>query len=206
MSALFQHPRMTLDEFLAWDATQTEKREFLRGEVYDMAGAEDHHVTVTGNVFVALHQHLRDSPCRAYMADMKLRIEAADASFYPDVLVTCSAADRERRQDKREPLLIVEVLSPSTAAYDRGDKFAAYRQVDSLREYLLIDLVRRRSEVYRKGADGLWVLHPFDTGQTVHLASVELELPAATMFAGVDAGPSVQGDQTEAPGTPPLPA
>jgi Uma2 family endonuclease len=190
MSALYQHPTMTLDEFLAWDATQTEKREFLRGEVYDMAGAEDHHVTVTLNAAVALRQHLRDSPCRTYMADMKLRIEAADASFYPDVLVTCSEADLARRQDKREPLLLVEVLSPSTAAYDRGDKFAAYRQIDSLREYLIVDLPRRRSEVYRKGADGLWVLHPFDAGQTVHLACVELELPSAVLYADVDEPPA----------------
>ncbi len=78
------------------------------------------------------------------------------------------------------------MLSPSTVAYDRGDKFSAYRQVDSLREYLIVDLARRRSEVYRKGADGLWVLHPFDTGQTVHLASVELELPDAVIYADVN--------------------
>ncbi|RZS46875.1 Uma2 family endonuclease [Sphaerotilus mobilis] len=187
MSALDQQAAMTLDEFLAWEATQPEKHEFIGGEIFDMAGAEDHHVTICLNIAVALRQHLRDSPCRTYMADMKLRVDAANASFFPDVLVTCSAADRERRQDKREPLLLVEVLSPSTAAYDRGDKFSAYRQVDSLREFLIVDLARRRSEVYRKGADGLWVLYPFDTGQTVHLASVELELPAAVVYADVDA-------------------
>ena len=139
-----------------------------------MAGAEDRHVTATLNVAMALRQHLSGSPCRVYLQDMKVHAEASNAFFYPDVLVTCSAADRQSPLVKREPVMIVEVLSPSTAAYDRGEKFAHYRGIASLAEYVLVDLDTRRVDVHRKGSDGLWVLHPFDAGQTVHWASVDV--------------------------------
>jgi Uma2 family endonuclease len=181
-------PRMTGEEFLAWDATQTERHDFVDGEVYAMAGAEDRHVTVMGNVYMALRQHLAGTPCRTFMADMKLQAQASDSFFYPDVLVTCSEADRASKLIKREPTLLVEVLSPSTAAYDRGEKFARYRQIESLAEVVFIDLDSRRCDVFRKGADGLWVLHPFERGDTLALASVALSLPAAVLFAEVEEG------------------
>jgi len=101
-------------------------------------------------------------------------------------MVTCSADDHASKLVKHEPLLLVEVLSPSTAAYDRGDKFVQYRHVGSLREYVLVDLDTRRTDVYRKGADGLWVLHPVEPGQKVHLASVDLTITAEQLFAEVD--------------------
>jgi len=137
-------------------------------------------------VYMALRQHLRGSPCRVYAADVKLRVEAADCYFYPDVMVTCSSADLGDRLIKRGPLLVVEVLSPSTAAFDRGDKFADYRQLPDLREYLLVDVVRQRCELYRKGADGLWVLHPGGTGEGVQLASVDLAISADALWADLE--------------------
>ncbi|MBI3154256.1 MAG: Uma2 family endonuclease [Burkholderiales bacterium] len=185
---------MTANEFLAWDATQTIKHEFVRGELFAMAGAHEAHVTATMNVAMALRQHLKGSPCRTFQADMKLRVEAADAFYYPDVMVTCSAADAADPLVKREPVLMVEVLSPSTAAYDRGEKFAAYRLLPSLQEYLLVDPAARRCDLYRKGADGLWVLHPGAPEQGVHFASVGLELDGTRLWdevplvaAGADA-------------------
>jgi Uma2 family endonuclease len=173
---------MSAAEFLAWDATQAVKHEFVRGEVFAMAGAGEAHVTAAGNVYAALRLHLKGSPCRTFITDMKLRVDAADAFFYPEVMVTCAAADAGEAMLKREPVLLVEVLSPSTAAYDRGAKFAAYRQIPTLREYLLIDPDSRGCDLYRLGADGLWVLHPFEPGQAVRLASVDLEIPAATLW------------------------
>lgn len=117
---------MTAQEFLAWDALEPMRHEFVRGEVLAMAGAEERHVMVAGNVYVALRAHLRGTPCRTFITDMKLRIEAANCFFYPAVMVTCSAVDAADPLIKREPVLVVEVLSPGTAACDRGDKFAAY--------------------------------------------------------------------------------
>lgn len=176
---------MTAADFLAWDQDQTVKYEFVRGEVFAMAGAGEAHVTVAGNLYVALRQHLQGSPCRTFIADMKLRVEAADAFFYPDVMVTCSAADAADPLVKREPVLLVEVLSPSTAAYDRGEKFAAYRRLPNLREYLLVDPAARRCDLYRLGGDGLWVLHPGAPEQGLHFASVGLELDGVRLWAEV---------------------
>jgi Uma2 family endonuclease len=135
---------------------------------------------------MALRQHLAGSPCRTFMADIRVQARAGDAYFYPDVIVTCSAADRSSALIKREPTLIVEVLSPSTAAYDRGEKFALYRGIASLMEVAFVDLYSRRTDVYRRGADGLWVLHPFDAGETVSLASMGLTITAQVLFAEVD--------------------
>lgn len=174
--------QFTAEQFLAWDATQPTKHEFVRGEVFAMAGAHEAHVRLALNLSVALHQHLQGSPCRLYIADMKLRVEAADAYFYPDVFVSCSAADATDPLIKREPVLVVEVLSPATAAYDRGEKFAAYRQLPTLQEYLLVDPAARRCDLYRKGTDGLWVLHPGAPEQGVHFASVGLELDGARLW------------------------
>jgi Uma2 family endonuclease len=174
--------RMSAEDFLAWDESQTVRHEFVRGEVFAMTGGSDGHVTTTGNIYAMLRAHLRGTPCRTFLIDMKLRVEAADSFFYPDVMVTCSAADAAETLIKREPSLVVEVLSPSTAAYDRGDKFAVYRLLPSLAEYLLVDPRGRRCDLYRKGADGLWVLHPFEMGQAVTLASVDMALDARSLW------------------------
>ena len=177
--------------YLAWESAQLDRHEFLDGEVFAMAGAEDRHVTVSMNVAFALRQHLSGSPCRTFMSDMRLHVAAANCYFYPDVLVTCNALDLASSMVKTEPKLIVEVLSPSTAAFDRGLKFSQYRRLASLEEYLLIDLDSRSADCYRKGADGLWVLHPFARGEQVTLASVALELSAAQLFAEVPEVPEI---------------
>ena len=179
------------DDFLAWDATQTERHEFVNGDVFAMAGGEDRHASVSGNLFAALHSHLKGSRCRVYMNDVKLQVAAANSFFYPDVFVTCSPRDAANRLVKQEPLLVVEVLSPSTAAYDRGDKFAAYRLCPTLTEYALVDIDRRAVDLFRKNTDGLWVLHPLAGEDTLTLASVDHTLPLGELFAdleGDDAG------------------
>jgi Uma2 family endonuclease len=163
---------MTAEEFLAWDEHETLRREFVRGELFAMAGAEERHVTTSANIYMALRNHLRGTPCRTFITAMKLRVAAADCYFYPDVMVTCSPADAADTKIKRAPVLVVEVLSPGTAAYERGDKFAAYRQMTSLEEY----------DLYRKGTDGLWVLHPYEPGQALRLQSVSLDLTAEALW------------------------
>ncbi len=185
-----KQPGLSVDEFLAWEAGQLERHEFVQGEVFAMAGAEDHHVTVTLNVAMSLRQALAGTPCRTYMTGMKVQPLESSDFFYPDVLVTCSAADRASALVKHEPRLIVEVLSPSTAAYDRGEKFVHYRRIASLEEFALVDLDSRRTDVYRKGADGLWVLHPCEPGEPVPLASVGVTIAPEALFAEVDEPPA----------------
>lgn len=179
---------MTATDFLAWDAGQTLRHEFVRGEVFALAGAGERHVTVALNVAMALRQHLAGTPCRTFITDMKLRVESVDAYFYPDVLVTCSPRDAADPLVKRDPVLLVEVLSPTTAAFDRGDKFAACRTLPSLREVLLIDPDARRCDLFRRQPlDGgeAWVLHPSEPAEGLRLDSVDLALTAAALWAEV---------------------
>jgi len=183
--------RMTAEAFLAWDASQSVKHEFVRGEVFAMAGDEDRSSIVALNPALALKPHLKATPWHVFTADVKLRIEAEDCLFYPELRVTCSAADAADRLVKREPVLVLEVLSPSTAALDRGEKFAAYRQWSSLAEFLLVDIDARRCELFRKGADGLWVRHPTQGDEPLHLASVELTVGVDALRADLQAeGPA----------------
>lgn len=187
---------MTAEEFLAWDEHETQRREFERGALFVREGADDQHVTATGNLAMRLVEHLRGSPCRVYMAAMKLRVAAADAYFYPDVFVTCSPADAANPEIKSEPLLVAEVLSPETEARDRGDKFAAYRSLSSLREYLLVDTRGRRCDLFRRRADGLWQLHPFKPGESVRLESLQLDISAEQLWEAM--GPPAAGNETPA--------
>lgn len=180
-----QKSALTAAQYLTWEADQAERHEYINGEVFAMAGAEDRHVTASMNIAFALRQHLAGGPCRTYMSDMKVQVASANQYFYPDVVVTCSASDQANSLVKSEPTLIVEVLSAGTAAYDRGLKFAYYRALPSLQEYVLVDLDARATDCYRKGSDGLWVLHPFASGEAVTLASVALEISAAQLFAEV---------------------
>jgi Uma2 family endonuclease len=184
----------TPEEYLAWEVLQPDKHEYIGGEVFAMAGGEDRHASVALNVAMALREHLRGTPCRVYMADV--RVQTDEAFFYPDVFVTCSNADAQDRLRKREPSLIVEVLSPSTAAYDAGAKFAHYRAIASLQEYLLIDIERRSADLFRKTADGLWMLHPFTLANTLQLSSVDLHLAVTAVFADLE---------EDAPADPALP-
>ncbi|WP_415879269.1 Uma2 family endonuclease [Methylomonas sp. TEB] len=179
--------RFSAADFLAWEETQAEKHEFVAGEVFAMTGARQDHVIVCGNIFAGLKQRLRGTPCRPYVADLKLRVEAADAFFYPDVMVSCHPSDLGNQQFISNPSLIVEVLSDSTAAYDRGGKFAAYRQLESLNEYLIIDIDARRVECFRRTADNDWLLHDYIGDVDCQLHSLSLSLPLAEIFEDIEA-------------------
>ena len=183
MTALAQ-PKLTLDAYLAWEALQPERHEFYRGEVFAMVGAKRIHGRVVNNLAAELHTALRGSPCQVFHEGMKLQV-ADDAVLYPDVFVTCDPADLATDHVFRAPTLVVEVLSPSTQGYDRSQKFALYRRLDSLREYILVDPETRRVEAFRRGADNLWVLHDMSEGDTLHAASLAINVPMAEVFAGL---------------------
>ena len=156
-----QQPAFDPHAYLAWEDQQAEKHEYVAGEVFAMVGARREHVVVAGNIYAALKHRLRGGPCQAYVADLKLRIAAADAFFYPDVMVSCDARDHAADQYLEHPVLVVEVLSDSTAAFDRGNKFAAYRLLPALREYVLIDIDARRVETFRRTPESDWLLHEY---------------------------------------------
>lgn len=186
MALPLPHQPLTRAEFLAWENTQEEKHEFIAGEVFAMVGARRIHVAVSLNLASLLKSHLRGTPCRAFMADMKLEVQAADAIYYPDVLVTCDPGDLKADYVVHHPKVIIEVLSESTEAHDRGDKFAAYRQLESLEEYALIDPARHTIEVFRRTAGGDWLLATSESPRGLVLRSLDFEAAPALVFEDTD--------------------
>ena len=162
MIASPQDSLLTPEEYLQLEAASDIKHEYIDGEIYAMAGATDTHVTIAGNIFASLLTHLRGSGCRVYISDMKVRIETKNRFFYPDVMVTCDTQDRANSTYKQFPRLIIEVLSDSTEAFDRGDKFADYQSLPSLQEYVLINTRKARIECFRRTDEGLWLLQFYD--------------------------------------------
>ena len=179
-------PRMSLDEFSDWALTQDGKYEYYKGEIFDvyaMAGAKADHNVIALNVAAALHGLLKGRQCQAFIADMMVRVAADNVGYYPDVMVTCSPEDRERDKFKTDPVLIVEVLSPSTAAYDRGNKFASYRLIPTLQHVVFIDPDARRMDHFQREGDR-WVLLPSDV-EHLELAALDCRIATADVFAGI---------------------
>jgi Uma2 family endonuclease len=176
--------KLTLSDFLDWENNQVEKHEFYRGEVSMMVGARRSHGRVVLNLATRLSMHLAGTRCQVFTEGMKVQI-ADDTLFYPDVFITCDAADLRTDMIFRAPVLVVEVLSPSTAGYDLGEKFAHYRRLASLKEYLLVDPESRRVEAFRRNEQNQWVLHDMTDSDTLHVACVDARLPLAQVFDGV---------------------
>lgn len=158
MIASPQNAYLTAEEYLQREKNTPVKHEYINGEIYAMAGATDTHVTIAGNIFALLLSHLRGSGCRVYISDMKARIESKNRFYYPDVMVTCEEKDRENTTYKKFPRLIIEVLSDSTEAFDRGDKFVDYQSLETLQEYVLINSNKARIECFRRTEKNLWML------------------------------------------------
>ena len=178
-------PKLTLEAYLAWENEQPEKHEFHRGEIFAMVGGRRVHGAVVTNLSSLLFNALKGSPCRVFSEGMKVQ-PAEDTILYPDVFVTCDAADLRTEMIFHAPKLVIEVLSPSTQANDRSQKFALYRRMASLREYALVDPDTRRIEVFRIGPDGLWVLHDMSELTALTLASVGCEMKMSDVFDGVE--------------------
>ncbi len=178
--------KMSLDQFCEWVLTQDRKYEMYRGEIFDvyaMAGAKAAHNTVTLNVGAALNNALRGNPCCPFVADMMLRLAPDGAGFYPDVMVTCSAADRARETFKTDAVLVIEVLSDSTTGYDLGKKIESYRGIASMQEIVFIDPARKSVDHYRR--DGLqWVL--LANADELNLQSVGVTVLRSDVFADIE--------------------
>lgn len=176
--------KLTLEAFLDWENSQGERHEFHRGEVFLMVGGRRTHGTVISNLARHLGNHLVGSKCRVFIEGMKVQI-ADDTIFYPDVFVTCDATDLRTDMIFRSPVLVVEVLSPGTAAYDLGQKFALYRRLTSLKEYLLVDPDTRRVEAFRRNEQNQWVLHDMSESDTLEVACLNAQIAMAQVFDGV---------------------
>jgi len=161
MSAIAEKFNLSPQEYLENEITAEFKHEYLNGEIWVMAGASDNHVTIAMNLAFLLRQQLKGTACRSYISDMKVKVESANAFFYPDVFVSCDQADKDQNYYKKHPIFITEVLSPSTEAYDRGDKFKYYQQLTSLQEYWLVDAHKLSVDCFTRQKDDSWILHTY---------------------------------------------
>lgn len=180
---------LTPEEYLALERQAETKSEYLRGEVFAMSGASRQHVTIMVNTIACLVTRLKGRPCTVYGSDLRVKVAASGLYTYPDVVVVCGKAQFEdRHQDTLlNPTVIMEILSPSTESYDRGAKFAHYRLLDSLSDYLLIAQASATVEHYARQPDGKWLLSTFEGLQAVvPLPSIGVELPLADLYDKIE--------------------
>jgi Uma2 family endonuclease len=177
----------TLEEYEGVEESSPVKHEYFGGEIFAMAGGSRNHNRIAANVLSALVVALRGGPCEAFGSDMK--VATADGLYTcPDVMVVCGEVQviGQRLEAVTNPVALVEVLSPSTAAYDRGDKFEHYRSIPTLREYVLVDQDAVRVEHFRSGETGEWASSLLAApGDKLRLSSVGVEIPLAQIYERV---------------------
>lgn len=179
---------LTPAEYLASERAADQKHEFVNGAIFAMAGASRAHNRIATNVTGELYGQLRGGTCEVFGSDMRVKVSATGLYTYPDVVVVCGEAIFEDSEVDTllNPTAIIEVLSPSTEAYDRGDKFAHFRRLESLREYVLIAQDRRRIEQFLRQEDGRWLLGEVsESGATVRLESIGCDLALSDIYSRV---------------------
>jgi Uma2 family endonuclease len=179
----------TPEEYLALERQAEYKSEYFNGEIFAMTGASRRHNLVAGNVLASLHTQLRNRPCEIYPSDMRVKVSPTGLFTYPDVVIVCGEPifDDKQRDTLLNPTVLVEVLSKSTASYDRGEKFEHYRKLDSLAEYLVIAQNKYHVEHYIRQPDNRWLLSETDDIQkTIHLSSIECDLALADIYDKVE--------------------
>ena len=167
------------NEYLAYEVQSPTRNEYVAGEIFAMTGASIRHNVIAGNIFAELRAHLKGTPCRALIEGVKLHLRKEHSYYYPDVMVTCE--DRLQALDNQQqiveaPIVVIEILSPSTEAIDRREKLRAYRTLPSLKEYLLISQDQAQVEIYRRRGDIGWDIITYEPGDTVEITSLELKL------------------------------
>ena len=182
-------PLLTPEEYLASERAGDRKHEYYQGEVLAMGGASFEHVGIAANLVASLHRQLQGRPCRVFSSDLRVKVSRTGLYTYPDVGVVCGQPefDDQYNDTLLNPRVIIEVLSASTEAYDRGKKFAHYRTVESLAEYLLVSQDQPRIEQYVRQADNDWLLHEAtELAETLHLPSIECDLKLSDVYANVE--------------------
>ncbi len=172
----------TPEEYFIWEETQLEKHELIDGRVYAMSGGTRNHSDIAGNFLAIVKPHLRGSGCKTYNSDCRVNILNTRNYTYPDLSVTCDSRDNSSPQYITYPCLIVEVLSDSTEAYDRGKKFAKYRQNPNLVDYVLVSSDEMAVDIYHKNDAGEWVILSYREGDRVELKSIDLSVAIEVFY------------------------
>jgi Uma2 family endonuclease len=187
--------RLTPEEYLAFERSSEQRHEFADGEIFAMSGGTREHSLIAVNIAGELRHALLDRPCEVHASDMRVKIQPTGRYLYPDASVVCGRPlfEDATRDTLLNPVLIVEVLSDSSEAYDRGDKFAQYRTIESLKEYVLASQKEARIEHFRRLPDGSWLLRIFQRGDRVGLDSTGIELSVDRAYLKVFDPPAAEG-------------
>jgi len=180
---------LTPEQYLEIERAAEYKSEYYDGEMFAMAGAREAHNLIAMNLGASLHQQLRARPCRTYSNDMRVQVGSDRRYTYPDLIVVCDQPRflDDRRDTLLNPTLIVEVLSPSTESFDRGRKFAYYRSIPSLSDYLLVASEQTSAELFTRQPDGRWILTAADNpGDTLDIPSVGCRISLADLYEKVE--------------------
>ena len=175
-------PRFTPEEYFAWEEQQLEKHEYIGGQVYAMSGGSKNHSLISVKLTTLLANHLESSGCETGNSDLRVNIAETNDYTYPDVSVTCDERDKTTTQYITYPCLIVEVLSDSTEAYDRGGKFRLYQHNPVLQDYLLVSSTRIEIDLYQKTDSGNWLIINYKAGDTINLKSINLTFPIEQIY------------------------
>jgi Uma2 family endonuclease len=177
---------MTPEDYFVWEEQQELRYEYIDGEVYGMTGGSVPHSSIGVNVVALLKGHLRGSQCRVFNSDGKVGISKGGPFTYPDISVTCDDRDKTAQNYIAHPTLIIEVLSPSTEGYDRGGKFAIYRRLPSLKEYVLISSTSISIDIFRLNFTGKWELSSYGTGDEIQLMTIDFTVPIEQIYEDIN--------------------
>ncbi|XFA73745.1 Uma2 family endonuclease [Thermosynechococcaceae cyanobacterium Okahandja] len=172
----------TPEEYFIWEEQQLEKHELINGRVYAMTGGTQNHSGIKINIISLIKAHLRGSQCKVFNSDLKVNIVDTSNYTYPDLSVTCDERDRQQARYITYPCLIVEVLSPSPEAYDRGKKFAMYRRNPNLIDYVLVSSEEMAIDIYHKNEAGDWLILSYRAGDVVELKSINFSVPIEHVY------------------------
>jgi Uma2 family endonuclease len=189
-------PRFTPEEYFVWEDKQLEKHEYIDGEVYAMSGGSKNHSLISVRFITLFANHLEGGSCETGNSDLRVNIVETNDYTYPDVSVTCDERDKTTSQYITYPSLIVEVLSDSTEAYDRGGKFRMYRNNPILKDYLLVNSARIEMDLYHKNDAGDWIIINYQEGDVVELKSINLSFPIEQVYRGLVLTPESEIDST----------
>ncbi|MFP4134459.1 MAG: Uma2 family endonuclease [Halothece sp.] len=182
-------PKLTPEEYLAWEETQREKYEYINGQVYAMGGGSVNHGRIAIRLTAMFDAHLEGSRCITGNSDIKINLAETNNYTYPDASVTCDDRDKSNPNYFTYPCLIVEVLSKSTEAYDRGGKFRMYRQNSVLQDYLLVSSTQIEMDLYHKKETGEWIILNYQAGDMIQLKSINLSFQIEQIYRGLTLNP-----------------
>lgn len=188
MSSAARNKKASLEEFIAYLDASDHKAEWLNGEIWDMAGGTPKHTLIAGNIAREMGNGLKGSGCHVYPSDLIIQLAPDGEIVFPDVSVVCGELQTslKRKDFVRNPTLVVEVLSKDRADYDRGEKFAKYRSVPSIMEYVLVDQYAPRVDVFFRTESGFWDIHTYtDLQESVYFQSIKVAVSMEEIYSGV---------------------